>query len=384
VAHHDGTGAPGADEPGRHIRRRCRHTPRRRWPVAAAAALIMLVTAGCGASSSSPSSLRPGPGPLEATPNAPAVAGEARGTGSRSDVTGGALFGGNAALAAEEGRLGRKLAIVRDYYKIGESFPTPKDSSIMAAGSTLLVSLDTKPNGPTYASIIAGHYDATIRAFLEEVNRAAIRYHLAAIYFAFEHEADLRAHHHGLGTPAQFVQAWDHVHELAQSAHLNWTDGGRIHWVWDLSYQAFVPRAELSPRARQQGAAAAYWPGSNEVDIVAADGYETYGCPNQTPGQVRTASYLFGPVIKFAHEHGGLPVFIPEWGATSFPSSQWQTLFIKQMQAFITANPEIAAVLYWDSPGHHTHCNFTINANPASVAAMARIGRSRALQGHVG
>jgi hypothetical protein len=59
-------------------------------------------------------------------------------------------------------------------------------------------------------------------------------------------------------------------------------------------------------------------------------------------------------------------------------------LFIRQMQAFIAANPEIAAVLYWDSPGHHTHSNFTINANPASVAAMARIGRSRALQGHVG
>ncbi len=312
------------------------------------------------------------------------MAGETRGTGSRSDVTGGALFGGNAALAAEEGRLGRKLAIVRDYYKVGQSFPTPKDSSIMASGSTLLVSLDAKADGPTYASIVAGRYDATIEAFLVALNRAAIRYHLPAIYFAFEHEADLRAHHDGLGTPAQFVQAWDHVHQLAQSAHLNWADGGRIHWVWDLSYQAFVPRAELSPRARQQGSAAKYWPGSNEVDVVGADGYENDGCPNQPPGKVRTASFLFGPVIKFAHQHGGLPVFIPEWGATSYPTSQWQALFIKQMQALITANPEIAAVFYWDSSGHHPHCDFSINANPASVAALASLARSRALQGHVG
>jgi hypothetical protein len=351
--------------------------------VAAAAALIMLVTAGCGATSS-PSSPRPAPGPLEATPNAPAVAGEAHGTGSRSDVSGGALFGGNTAMVAEEARLGRKLAIVRDYYKVGQTFPTPKDSSIMASGSTLLVSLDTKPAGPTYASIAAGRYDATIEAFLVALNRAAVRYHLPAIYFTFEHEADLRAHHRGLGSPAQFVQAWDHVHRLAQSAHLNWTDGGRIHWVWNLSYQAFVPRAELPPRARQQGTAAELWPGSTEVDIVAADGYETYGCPNQPPGKVRTANFLFGPVIEFAHQHGGLPVFIPEWGATSYPSSQWQTLFIRQMQAFITANPEIAAVLYWDSPGHHPHCDFSFNANPASLAAMAKIARSRALQGHVG
>jgi hypothetical protein len=371
----EGAAAPGTGGIGRH-------TGRRRWPMAAAAvaALTTLAVAGCGASSSPLS----GPAPLQAIPRASVIAGETRGTGSRSGVTGGALFGGNGSLVPVEPLLGRRLAIVREYYGVGESFPNPTDSHIMASGSTLMVSLDTNPGGPTYASIAAGYEDGTILAFLEAMNRAAIRYHLAAIYFCFEHEADVQAHHYGLGSPAQFVQAWDHLHQLAQSAHLNWTDGGRIHWVWILSHEAFVPIAQRTAGARQEGIASEYWPGSNEVDVVGADGYEGHGCPRQPPGEVRTAGTLFGPVISFAHQHGGLPVFITEWGATAYPTPQWQALFIRQMQAFVTVNPEIAAALYWNSSGHHPHCDFSINANPVSIAAMSTMGSSRGLQGRVG
>jgi hypothetical protein len=373
--------APGAGGPGRR-------THRRHW-LAVVTALATLAAAGCGGSSSpssspSPSPSQSGPAPLKTIPTAPAVAGETRGTGSRSDVTGGALFGGNISLVPEEARLGRKLAIVREYYKLGEAFPKPVDSRLMASGSTLLVSLDTPPGGPTYASIAAGYHDGTITAFLEAMNRAAIRHHLAAIYFSFEHEPNARVQHLGLGSPAQFIQAWDHVHALAQLLHLNWTDGGRILWVWILSYQTFIPLSQRPPRALHGATAAEFWPGSTEVDVIAADGYEGYGCPRQQPGQVRTAGFLFGPAIRFAHQHGGLPVFITEWGATSFPAAQWQALFIRQMQAFIAANPEIAAVLYWNSPSRHPDCNFAINAHPGSVAAMVRIARSRALQGHLG
>ena len=42
-----------------------------------------------------------------------------------SGVTGGALFGGTSPLLAEQGALGRKLAIVRLYYMIGQQFKSP-------------------------------------------------------------------------------------------------------------------------------------------------------------------------------------------------------------------------------------------------------------------
>ncbi len=101
-------------------------------------------------------------------------------------------------------------------------------SLALAQGSTILVSFDTYPrHGPSYASIAAGRADGTIRAFLDSVEQAAVKYRLRAIYVTFEHEANNVSLHAGLGSPAQFIRAWHHVHQLAVGAHLDWNQGGR-------------------------------------------------------------------------------------------------------------------------------------------------------------
>ncbi len=137
----------------------------------------------------------------------------------------------------------------------------------MSHGTTILASLDVYPGMPTYASIAAGQHDATIASYLESMNSSAIHYKLPAIYFTFEHEANTPGHHTGLGTPAQFIQAWDHVHQIAVDHHLLWSQGGRIHFVLILTHFFY-----------NNGKAIEYWPGTNEVDIVSADGYNTGGC----------------------------------------------------------------------------------------------------------
>jgi hypothetical protein len=349
-----------------------------RWPaIVAAAALVALAAAGCGSSagSSAGNPFRPGM-------PAPGIAHAYSGTGVRSGVTGGALFGGNTSLVREETALGRRLAIVRVYYRFGDSFPTFIASQIMAAGSTLVVSLNSPRGGPTYASIAAGMQDGYISSFLQAVNRAAIRYHLPAIYFSFEHESSLTSKHAGLGSPAQFIQAWDHIHHLAAAMHLNWNDGGRIHWVWIQLHGTFVPENQRPGGWPISGAPTAYWPGRDEVDIVAADGYNHPGCRGRAGPA--TPQSLFGPLLSFAQQNGGLPVFITEWGSTAVPSGQEQTGFIGQMQAFVAANPEIVAVLYWNSSGAGPHCSFSVNAHPASVSALATMAHSAALQGRLG
>jgi len=303
------------------------------------------------------------------------------GPACQSGITGGALFGGNSSLVPEETALGRKLAIVRVYYRFGESFPNVADRQVMAAGSTLMVSLATLRGGSSYASIAAGLQDSYVSSFLSAVNQAAIRYHLSAIYFCFEHESALPGKHAGLGSPAQFIQAWDHLHQLAAAAHLNWNDGGRIHWVWIQSHQTFVPLDQRPGGGPDIGAPTAYWPGRNEVDIVGADGYNHSGCHGHA--DPATPQSLFGPVVGFAQQNGGLPVFITEWGSTAAPSGQQQTGFIGQMQAFVAANPAIVAALYWDSHGAGT-CDFSVNAHPASVSALAAMARSPGLQGRLG
>jgi hypothetical protein len=293
-------------------------------------------------------------------------------------VRSGVMFGGDVPLATAESKLGRKLAIVRVYDHLGHRFGGPQINRIMAGGSTLLVSLDTLPSrGPSYAAIAAGREDAAIRSWLHEVEQSAVKYHLPAIYVSFEHEANVPSHHQGLGTPAQFVQAWDHIHQLAAAAHLNWNDGGRIHWVFILTHFAY-----------NDGQAGQFWPGTHEVDIVGADGYNTGGCraarsshAHFTTGQTPpvTPASLFTGLVRFAASHGSLPVFIAEWGSVAYRNANVRVNWIHQMQAFVQANPEITAALYWNS--QVPPCNYILNNSPTSLSALASMAHAPDMQG---
>jgi hypothetical protein len=282
------------------------------------------------------------------------------------------LFGGDVPLTKEEPQLGRRLAIVRVYDLIGQHFPNRREATYMSQGSTILVSFDTYlRHGPSYTSIAAGREDGTIGAFLDSVEQAAVKYRLRAIYVTFEHEANNVSKHAGLGSPAEFVRAWDHVHQLAVDAHLDWNQGGRLHWVLILTHYGYI-----------NGSAASYWPGAGEVDIIAADGYNTGGCRHPGRGgqdpPVSPAS-LFSDVVAFAVAHGRMPVFIAEWGSVAYPSPGVRVNFIRQMQAFVDANPLIAAALYWDS--EVPHCNYEINNSSSSLAALTSMGNAPDMQG---
>ncbi|HLX47855.1 MAG TPA: hypothetical protein VKS82_05950 [Streptosporangiaceae bacterium] len=336
----------------------------------ATAASLAIVAAACGSQPPAPA-----PSSIPATSVRPSVKpSPAFNSAARSGVSGGALFGGNAPMAQEESQLGRKLAIVRVYYQIGQSFPGPSSAQLLAEGSTLLVSLDSSTSGPSYSSIAAGDDDTAILGFLRAVNQAAVQYHLPAIYLCFEHEPENYLHVK-LGSAAQFIQAWDHVHQLAMAAHLDWNDGGRLHWVWIMVHNAY----------QIGGGARTWWPGAHEVDIVAADGYNSYACrlaknsPQASQGQATPAS-IFNPVVRFAHKHGQLPVFISEWGSDFDPVGT-QSGFIRQMESFVAANPLVDAVLYWDSTG--VGCDYSFNSESASISAMNTLAHSSRLQGHL-
>jgi hypothetical protein len=308
-----------------------------------------------------------------------------------SGVMGGALFGGDLPLVPETGKLGRQLAIVRTYLTLGEQFPVAEARVAMQAGSTVLASLDSAPGRGqgSYASIAAGQHDAEIMRFLQQMEQAAVSYHLGAIYFSFEHEANT-PNHQVLGTPAQFIQAWDHVHALAASAHLLWNQGGRLHFVLILTHLAYFPQGARPAWSDSLGQASSYFPGTNEVDLVGADGYNTGGCKqgnaagSAVPADSVTVTpqALFGPVVSFAQSYG-LAVFIAEWGSVAYAGSAEQSTFIDQMRAFVTANRQIAGVMYWNSTSQtNPGCIISLNHQPASLAALAAMGHSAGLQGH--
>jgi len=303
-----------------------------------------------------------------------------------SGITGGALFGGTFPLVAEQGKLGRKLAIIRVYYMIGQKFTMPKVDRVMSAGSTLLASLDIPHgHGITYASIAAGRQDTQIRAWLTQAEQEAVAHNVPAVYVSFEHEANTTANQ-VLGTPTQFKAAWNHIHRLAASAHLNAGTGGRLRWAMILMRLAYAPASQRPHWSLRLGFASQYFPGTGSVDVIAADGYNRGGCrshigPRPTQPAVTPGS-LFDPVLTFARAHGGLPVFIAEWGSAFYSGvPAWQANFIPKMQAYVLANPSIAAVLYWNNRGFYG-CQFAITGHPLSLTAMAAMGR--AINGHLG
>jgi len=302
---------------------------------------------------------------------------KANAAGNLAGVGSGVMFGGDVPLAPEQGALGRKLAVVRVYDRLGQTFQSRLVDGLMAQGTTILMSLDTMPGQAPYTAIAAGQQDATITAFLESMNSSAIHYGLPAIYFTFEHEANVPGTHQGLGTGSEFIQAWDHIHQIAVSHHLLWNQGGRIHFTLILTHFFY-----------NNGKAIDWWPGTSEVDIIAADGYNTGGCRvarkqhrpftfGVTPPE--SPSSLFTGVVQFAAAHGGLPVFIAEWGSVPYSSDSVRVNWIQQMQSFVAANPAIHATLYWNSSVQQ--CNYILNNSPTSLSALAGMGHSALMQG---
>jgi hypothetical protein len=300
-------------------------------------------------------------------------------------ITGGTLFGGTYPLVAEQGKLGRKLSIVRIYYMVGQKFTTPHIKQLMSAGTTVLASLDVPiGHGITYASIAAGRQDKQILAWLTQAEQNAVTYHVPAVYVAFEHEANNPPNHVN-GTPAQFIKAWDHIHALAAKAHLNVGSGGRLRWALILMHMAYFTVSERPKWSLRIGFAKDYWPGAANVDVVAADGYNRGGCRSHRTAMPTQASVtpgsLFNPVLDFARLHGNKPVFLAEWASAAFSAlPAWQAHYIGEMKAYVLANPRLAAVLYWDNHGYFG-CSFAVDGHPLSVAALKNMGQS--LHGHI-
>jgi len=51
------------------------------------------------------------------------------------------------------------------------------------------------------------------------------------------------------------------------------------------------------------------------------------------------------------------------------------------MQAFVAQHNSIVGALYWDT--HVGNCDYKVNGDSASISALAAMGKSAALQGHV-
>jgi len=289
-------------------------------------------------------------------------------------VTGGVLFGSTEEMVPKEPALGRKLAIIRVYKQLGNVFPDVAEKPMLAAGSTMMVSLDLRDD-QTYHQVGGGQFDSEILNFYKSVNAAAVKYKLGAIYVNFEHEPSIKKRKiHG--PPAGFVRAWRHVYRLTAAAGLTWQKGGRLHWVWIMDHDSYNPSP--SPGQSGPGTAPLFWPGAAYVDIDAVDAYNHPGCHKNEPpgGVVFSPKRLFGTALDFANSHGNKPVYITEFASIAYPDASVRPTWIGSVTSYVTAHPAIMAADYWDGFHSGARCVFQINNDPASIAAFAKTGKA--------
>lgn len=348
---------------------------RRRAAVATASlALITSALAGCsgqGAAARSGAS----PGAVSSAASGASKPGAARTPTASSGV----LFGGDAQLTGLPD-LGRSPAIVRTYDTLdnADAFPSADETRALDSGATLLASLGTG-HDRDWASIAAGKSDTAVLGFLRAVNNAATTHHLNAIYVSFNHEPNAKENEKK-GSPAQFVSAWRHVRKLAADARLDVPNGGRLSWVWILTANGF----------HQPGTPERYWPGAENVDAVGVDGYVSGGCSKQAAGNYVNPSKtapkpgtVFDSALTWSAAHApGKPVFVPEWGSVPFTGADLRASYIRAMTGYVTAHPQIAAVMYWNNHAHHDSCDYSLGGDPAAQRALAAMGRNAGFQAH--
>jgi beta-mannanase len=241
------------------------------------ATVLAVVGAGTGRSSNAGSAI--------------AFGGEGASTPRAATVRGQTLFGLNVqslqALDESESALRARSAIVGTFadWEHARDFPTELAEAINDRGAVPLISWepwdwDRGAEQPKYAlrRILAGDHDALIDRWATQV---AAHRRPVLLRFAAEMNGDWRPWSIGLnGNRApEYVAAWRHVRERFARA-----GAANAVWVWNpiIAYDGSTPLAAL-------------FPGADEVDWLAVDGYN-WG-PTRAWGWQSYAD-IFAPTVK--------------------------------------------------------------------------------------
>lgn len=179
--------------------------------------------------------------------------------------------------------VGRNPNLIGEYVGWKTSFSAKAATNAVNYGALYYVVWE--PTGVSVKSIAAGASDAYITKFAQDV--AAFKQPVA---ISFGHEMNGYWYPWGTSqtTPAEFVAAWRHIHDIFSRAGAD-----NVIWVWDPNDESPVPDVALEP----------YWPGSAYVDWVGITGYLAITGPH-------TYDDLYEPTMADLRRFTGTKPFI--------------------------------------------------------------------------
>lgn len=260
-----------------------------------------------------------------------------------------------AAVDAQEASLGRPLDLILVYHDMSTTpdgiFPNSAEEQL--SHHHLLV-FSWAPvvwsTGQEYSweTIASGALDQSV--IIPEAIR--LRNLGTTVFLSFAPEADSSVGA-SQGSPAQFVAAWRHVHDVFASLKVR-----NVVWVWTTT--GYLPH---------ESTIAAMYPGNSYVDWIGYDPYNYFSCRN-SPWQ--SFSQTIGPFYQWlSARHFGKPIMLTEYGTSPDPANPGlEASWYQDIAPAIKMYPGIKALNLWNSSTDQ--CNFMLSNQSAQAQAAYR------------
>jgi plastocyanin len=260
------------------------------------------------------------------------------------------------AMTNFEALVGRTMSVERVYNLWDDPFPIDDDLWSRDLGRTLYLSWNASPRDMTgctpWAEIAAGLHDAEIDARAE-----MIKSFVAPLFFSFHHEPTTKPEFGGTcGTGEEFKAAFQRIRDRFDAA-------GVTNATYALTMTAL---------SFQNNRGDEFYPGDDVVDLIAADGYNWFGCEFHQ-GPWREMDEIFRDFYDFGISKGK-PMFIAEYGSGEDDvDPDKKAKWFRNGADLLKQWPEIKGVTYFNV-GTGGACDRYVDSSPASLSAFQAMG----------
>ena len=234
-------------------------------------------------------------------------------------------------------KTGREPNMIGYFVAFGDQPRPARLAEIWSGGALPMISWE--PHGVPLTQIAEGRYDRYI------VNWAAsLRDARVPVALSFGHEMNGGWFSWGSkdNTPAEFVAAYRHIHDLFQRF-----GASNVIWVWSPNVVS-RPGMALAP----------YWAGPAYVDWVGPIGYYEWSHGAESFDE------LFGPTLEQIRELTDRPVLLPE---TAAPEGPGKAEHILDLLENVVSDDDIVGLLWFDFDKER---DWRYDSSPAALRAF--------------
>ena len=266
-------------------------------------------------------------------------------------------------LERSEQAIGARPGLVYSFHDINDAIPSAYDQAVVARGQVLHIDIDARDftgsaeSPVSWQAVAAGTYDQELGAQARGVAGLGV-----PVFLTFDHEPD-QPSRSALGTPADFIAAWRHVHQVFEA-----NGATNAVWVWVVMG---LPQTFASSLA--------FWPGNDVVDWISWEAYDQAGCRSGTADPARYRSFADATLgfYDYLHAHGAAaridvrkPMMISESGTVPLPGPDSPTPgWFDDAPSVLRSHPQIKALALWDHTGA-AGCDFRFALNPSLLPAV--------------